>query len=58
MRIVEESPGFAAGLNRELAARRLFSCAAMEVQDLGEHSEESPAEWFSHLFRRPDAATD
>jgi CRP-like cAMP-binding protein len=58
MRIVEASPGFAAGLNRELAARRLLSRAAMEIQDTGEHSEEGLAEWFSDLFRRPEAATD
>jgi small-conductance mechanosensitive channel/CRP-like cAMP-binding protein len=58
MRIVEASPGFAAGLNRELAARRIFSHAAMEVQDVGGHSEESLAEWFSNLFRRPDAVAE
>jgi CRP-like cAMP-binding protein len=56
-RIIEASPGFAAGLNRELAARRLLS-STVENQDVGEHSEESLAEWFSSLFRRPESAPD
>ena len=58
MRIVEASPGFAAGLNREIAARRLFSDAAMETREVGENSEESLAAWFSDLFRRPDVAAN
>jgi len=58
IRIVGKSPGFAAGLHRELGARKLFSRAAMEIPDLREHSEEGLAEWFSNFFRRLDATTD
>ena len=58
MHIVAASPGFAAGLNRELAARRLISEAAMELPDVEDHSEESLSEWFANLFRRPAATVE
>jgi len=58
MRIVATSPGFAAGLNTELAARRLLSLGAMKIQDDGDSSEDSLTRWFSSLFRRPDETVD
>ena len=58
LRLVEARPGFASGLNRELAARQLLARNAMEAHDDGENSEEGLANWFSNLFRRPDDAID
>jgi len=52
MRLVEAMPGFAAGLNRELAARQLLATSP-HTSDL--ESEDSLANWFSNLFRRPVA---
>jgi small-conductance mechanosensitive channel/CRP-like cAMP-binding protein len=58
MRLVEARPGFAAGLNRELAARKLLARDAIESHDDEESSEESLANWFSNLFRRPNKGPD
>ena len=58
LRLVEARPGFASGLNRELAARQLLARNAIEAHDDGENSEEGLANWFSNLFRRPDDAID
>jgi CRP-like cAMP-binding protein len=54
MRLVAAMPGFAAGLNRELAARELLTRNAIESHDDEERSEESLVDWFSNLFRRPN----
>ena len=58
MRLVASTPGFAAGLNRELAARDLLARNAIDAQGDEEHSEESLSDWFSNLFRRPDKGLD
>lgn len=50
LRLVEAMPGFAAGLNRELAARQLL---ATSPHTSGPESEDNLANWFSNLFRRP-----
>jgi small-conductance mechanosensitive channel/CRP-like cAMP-binding protein len=55
MRLVEAMPGFAAGLNRELAARQLLAHNAADAHDGTLESEDSLANWFANLFRRPDS---
>ena len=54
MRLVNDRPGFAAGLNQELAARKLLAVAATESHDDEENSEDHLASWFASIFRRPD----
>jgi len=53
MRLVEAMPGFAAGLNRELAARQLLARSTTDAHDGSVESEDRLANWFSSLFRRP-----
>jgi len=58
MRLVEARPGFAAGLNRERAARQLLAHNVLESHDDEENSEESVANWISNLFHRPGKELD
>ncbi|MET3109064.1 small-conductance mechanosensitive channel/CRP-like cAMP-binding protein [Oxalobacteraceae bacterium GrIS 2.11] len=54
VRLVNDRPGFAAGLNQELAARKIFAMNAMESHDDQQNSEDHLAAWFSSIFRRPE----
>jgi small-conductance mechanosensitive channel/CRP-like cAMP-binding protein len=57
LRLLEARPGFASGLNRELAARQLLAHNALSSHDV-ENSEESLANWFSNLFHRTESAIE
>ena len=54
MQLVKDRPGFAAGLNQELSARKLMADAALESHNDEDNSEDHLAAWFSSIFRRPE----
>ncbi len=53
MKLVTDRPGFAAGLNQELAARKLMTDSALETGGDAQNSEDHLMAWLSSIFQRP-----